>query len=91
MEPPLPSYSPGSATPRTLGSPPSLVWGEKKAGGSGSGSGPGVGISLPSKPGMGFGRQAEKAAGVKGHFVHVEISSVILTLRAIRIFNFKTT
>ncbi|KAF8346741.1 hypothetical protein F5887DRAFT_882920 [Amanita rubescens] len=52
LEPPLPSYSPGSATPRTLGSPPSLVWGDKKAGGSDSSSG----------PGMGFERQAEKAA-----------------------------
>ena len=59
VEPPLPSYTPGSATPRTLANPPSLVWGEKKAG-SGSAS--------PFKTGMGFGRQAEKAAGLKGQF-----------------------
>jgi hypothetical protein len=66
VDPPLPSYTPGSATPRTLANPPSLVWGEKKAGSS---SPSGAGTSLPFKTGMGFGRQAEKAAGLKGQFL----------------------
>jgi hypothetical protein len=77
VDPPLPSYTPGSATPRTLGSPPSLVWGEKKAGSS---SAPGAGTSAPGKTGMGFGRQAEKAAGLKGLFVRIDISTAMLTL-----------
>ncbi|KAF8712472.1 hypothetical protein AX14_013067 [Amanita brunnescens Koide BX004] len=73
VEPPLPSYTPGSATPRTLGSPPSLVWGEKKAGSS---SAPGAGTSAPGKTGMGFGRQAEKAAGLKGFLISKPLESL---------------
>lgn len=75
VDPPLPSYTPGSATPRTLANPPSLVWGEKKAG---SGTPPGAGSSSPFKTGMGFGRQAEKAAGLKGQFfVRFEMSTAV--------------
>ena len=40
-------------------------------------------MSVPTKNRMGFGRQTEKSAGLKGQFVHIEISTVMLMLDAL--------
>ena len=42
-----------------------------------------LGMSVPTKTRMGFGRQTEKSARLKGQFVHIEISTVMLMLDAL--------
>ncbi|KAF8630260.1 hypothetical protein AX17_005446 [Amanita inopinata Kibby_2008] len=69
----LPSYTPNSMGSRNL-SPPSFVSGlilGDKAGSSSAASG-----NPPSKAGMGFGRQAEKAAGLRGYLISKPLESL---------------
>ncbi|KAF8622266.1 hypothetical protein AX15_007142 [Amanita polypyramis BW_CC] len=74
-QPPLPSYTPNSMTPRTLASQPSLMSNLVLGGDKTPGSfGPGAGT--PGKVGMGFGRQAEKAAGLKGYLISKPLESL---------------
>jgi len=68
-EPSLPSYTPRSTTPGILRTSPSFsssaMLGSEKTGGS-----------LPSKSGMGFGRQADKVAFAKGYLISKPIETL---------------